>query len=186
MIKIVALLLLMALLILPSCGSEYIKVGFENKCCKEIRVAVMIYTPGGSYETYGWYTYKPYETVSNLLYNGLYLTTPDDYPIYYYAESTDGTLKWSGDDVKVALKGETLNMRKKVPDVKDGNYYVALTCTETCGTSGLVSSGQGGTTGQVSSGQGETERQPPSGQGNTERQPPGQGETERQPPSGQS
>ena len=82
---------------------NYSKFFVKNDCNQKIRVGVRYYVAengSGTWRDAGWYTFVPGENA--------YLVPSTSRNICVYAESTNGSLKWSGNQCAVRLDGRDL------------------------------------------------------------------------------
>jgi antitoxin component YwqK of YwqJK toxin-antitoxin module len=102
-----------------SIEDEFYKLVFKNNSDRKIQVAIRYKNLEGVWESKGYYNFKPKEEgIIGKTKNRIY---------YYYAFSTDGKYKWSGDEPKT-IRGEQYDFKKATVPSNNGfgNYTTYL------------------------------------------------------------
>lgn len=86
------------------------QISIKNKCDKPIEIALVYMDLSGKWiPSEGWFLLEPYEQ-TNLTYAGLPILSNNEV-VYYYAQTADGTIKWSGNNDR-EIDGEMLPMKE--------------------------------------------------------------------------
>ena len=100
----------------------------NNKCRRDIRIAITIRDENRKWVTNAWWDFKG-NFRSRLLYVNREAVKVSFNEVYLFAEIPNGNYEWSGQDHTATVEGRSLNMRKFVVsgDVESG-YEVELSC----------------------------------------------------------
>jgi len=109
----------------PSSGSSS---GFsfhvKNHCRHPIQLAIRYRQLNGDWRTGAWWSFDGGES-SYLASDGARVLTKNSV-FYYYAETKDGRLHWSGDDLDVRVSGRSLAMAEMRDN--EGDSEVSFSC----------------------------------------------------------
>ena len=106
-------------------------VYFQNDCAHPVRIIVSHAYDQDAWDAHGWYEFTANEESTQLEDNDTPLTQRDDHPLYFYAETTDGSeIYWDGEEHYGELNDVTYGMTKANVEVRGGNFNIRLTCDE--------------------------------------------------------
>lgn len=98
-------------------------IRFENRCDKTLKLAIRYLKNNDEWETKHWWEFEAGEK-SMLLSNGEKIRTNNSI-IYFYAQTSDGRIKTSG-DFPVKINGKEYKMKKLEDD--EGTTDISLAC----------------------------------------------------------
>jgi hypothetical protein len=96
---------------------------FTNQCSKTVSLAIRYKDMSGQWRTTGWWQFSPGQ--SSYLDAGGSPVKSNSAVWYYYAQTTDGALEWTG-DLKTSLENRTLYMKEMVD--KEGDSEWSIQC----------------------------------------------------------
>lgn len=106
---------------------NFLKLKFKNSCSKEIQTFIRFKNYEGVWQTKGWWVLKPGETA--------YVEDTKNRVFYFYAEATDGSTKWKGNDNTKEFGGKTYGLREIKTTKDSGEWTTNLTCSNSSGSS---------------------------------------------------
>lgn len=98
----------------------------ENLCNRSVSLWVDHADGWRNWHPHGDFTIAPYAS-TYLQANGIRLNQRTDHDIFFYAESTNGTLTWDGVYSRY-VNGYSLPMRRQSTVLKNGAFAITLTC----------------------------------------------------------
>lgn len=103
-------------------GAKF-KVG--NKCGRTLKLAIHYLDSSDQWQSDGWWKFVANEFSYLKLPNGNFATSKNRV-FYFYAETEDKQIEWSGGDYSSVYSGRSLNMRKM--EDNEGDLDLVLTC----------------------------------------------------------
>lgn len=98
----------------------------ENFCNRPVSLWIDHADGWRNWHSHGDFTIRAYSS-TYLQDNGIRLKQRTDHDIFFYAESTNGTLTWDGGFART-VNGYSLPMRRQSAVLKNGAYVIQLTC----------------------------------------------------------
>ena len=105
-------------------GNKSSKIYIVNDCIYDVKLAIYYQDESGASRGVGWWGIDGKKSTYLKFTNGNYATTNSS-TIYYYAESTGGSVYWGG-DINLPVQGRKYGMRKVV--VQSGDISFSLSC----------------------------------------------------------
>ena len=103
-------------------------ITFENACGLPVRLYVSHADGYRNWHAHGPFVLSAYQGATRLDANGIILTQTEDHDLYFYAETTNGTVIWDGTAHAASFNGVTYMMRRAPVAVVGGELGTRLTC----------------------------------------------------------
>jgi uncharacterized membrane protein len=107
--------------VMPQAVVAGVPYHFTNRCTRAVNLAIRYTDTSGQWQTTGWWLFTPGQS-SYLDANGSPLRS-NSRTWFYYAESTDGALQWTG-DLPARLDDRTLPMQQMSAQDGDNDWSV--------------------------------------------------------------